>query len=89
MNYRCDKATEPLEVEMRPAQHEGPVAVHVVVTDDLLTVELSDSRRISAPISWYPRMAQGSANERSDWRSIGRGSSIHWPDLDEDKSELA
>jgi len=28
----------------------------------------------------------GSPEERSNWRLIGKGEGIHWPDLDEDIS---
>ena len=62
------------------------LAVDVTVTDDMLTVELSDGRRIAAPVTWYPRLAKGSQTERANWRLIGRGTGIHWPDLDEDIS---
>jgi len=58
----------------------------VVVTDDLLTVKLSDGRTISVPLSWYPRLCHGNSDERSDWRLIGGGRGIHWPRLDEDIS---
>lgn len=58
----------------------------LVVSDDLLTAELSDGRTISAPLSWYPRLCYGTAAEREDWRLIGGGRGIHWPQLDEDIS---
>ncbi len=58
----------------------------LVVTPDLLTVELSDGRTISAPLSWYPRLCHGTSEERKDWRLIGEGRGIHWPLLDEDIS---
>ena len=58
----------------------------VVVADDLLTVELSDGRTISAPLSWYPRLCHGNPDERADWRLIGGGRGIHWSRLDEDIS---
>jgi hypothetical protein len=58
----------------------------LVVTADLLTVELSDGRTISAPLSWYPRLCHGTSEEREDWRLIGGGRGIHWPRLDEDIS---
>ncbi len=58
----------------------------LVVTGDLLTVELSDGRTISAPLSWYPRLCHGTSEEREDWRLIGGGRGIHWPLLDEDIS---
>lgn len=58
----------------------------VTITDDAITAELSDERSISVPLAWYPRLVHGSSNERSDWRLIGGGVGIHWPELDEDIS---
>ena len=59
-------------------------AQDVVVTDDTLTVDLSDGRTISVPLGWYPRLLQGSVEERKNWRLVGQGQGIHWPALDED-----
>lgn len=61
-------------------------AVNVAVTDDTLTVELSDGRTISVPIEWYPRLLHGTLEERNNWRIIGQGEGIHWSNLDEDIS---
>jgi hypothetical protein len=61
-------------------------ATDVRVTDDTLSVELSDGRRVSVPLVWYPRLANATAAERGRWRLVGRGEGIHWPDLDEDVS---
>jgi hypothetical protein len=58
----------------------------LTVSDDVLSVELSDGRTISAPLSWYPRLCYGTAEERGDWRLIGGGRGMHWPQLDEDIS---
>jgi hypothetical protein len=63
-----------------------PAATNVAVTDDTLTVDLSDGRSISVPLAWYPRLVDGSETERATWRLIGRGEGIHWPELDEDIS---
>jgi len=63
-----------------------PAATNVVVTDDTLTVDLSDGRTISVPLAWYPRLVHGTPNERATWRLIGRGEGIHWPQLDDDIS---
>lgn len=49
-------------------------------------VELSDGRSISAPLTWYPRLLHGTAEERSNWRLIGQGAGVRWPALDEDVS---
>jgi len=59
---------------------------HAAVTEDTLTVDLADGRTISVPLAWYPRLQNGSRKERSNWRMIGKGEGIHWPDLDEDIS---
>jgi hypothetical protein len=59
---------------------------NVKVTADALIVELRDGRTVSVPITWYPRLAQGSASERRRWELIGPGIGIHWPALDEDIS---
>ena len=61
-----------------------PAATNVVITDDALTVDLSDGRTISVPLTWYPRLAHGTPDERASWRLIGSGEGIHWPQLDED-----
>jgi hypothetical protein len=58
----------------------------VEITEDSLRVDLEDGRTISVPIAWYPRLDHASESERGNWRLIGKGSGIHWPDLDEDIS---
>jgi len=58
----------------------------VFVTEDTLSVDLSDGRTISVPLAWYPRLLHGSVDERNDWRLIGDGQGIHWSSLDEDIS---
>jgi hypothetical protein len=61
-------------------------ALTVSVSEDTLTVDLSDGRTISVPLAWYPRLVHGSLKELSYYRLIGKGEGIHWPDLDEDIS---
>ncbi len=63
-----------------------PTATGVQVSDDTLSVDLSDGRTISAPVAWYPRLSHGTSEEQGHWRLIGNGRGIHWPDLDEDIS---
>ena len=62
------------------------LAENVTVTEDTLTVDLVDGRSISVPLAWYPRLAHGTPAEWANWSLIGRGTGIHWPDLDEDIS---
>lgn len=61
-------------------------AQHVIVTEDTLTVDLVDGRSVSVPIGWFPRLKHGKPEERNNWRFIGKGNGIHWPELDEDIS---
>lgn len=60
--------------------------LNVTVNEDTLTAELDDGRTISVPVAWFPRLMYGTQEERSNWRLIGKGEGIHWPDLDEDIS---
>src|SRR5881628_1901932 len=61
-------------------------AEHVRVNKDTLHVDLADGRSVSVPLSWFPRLLQADARERRNWRLIGGGEGIHWPDLNEDIS---
>ena len=65
---------------------EIPNADDVLVTDDTLSIDLSDGRTISVPIAWYPRLSHATPQERNNWRLIGGGHGIHWEDIDEDIS---
>jgi hypothetical protein len=58
----------------------------LAITDDTLSVDLSDGRTISVPLAWYPRLLHGSTEERNDYRFIAGNSGIHWTQLDEDIS---
>lgn len=49
-----------------------------------MIVTLTDEREISVPVAWYPRLAQATPKQRNNWRLIGDGEGIHWPDVDED-----
>ena len=60
-----------------------PLATAVAVTDDDITVDLADGRRIAVPLAWYPRLLNASPTERQNWRLLGDGYAVEWPDLDE------
>jgi hypothetical protein len=61
-------------------------AVDVTVSDERLTVILADGRELSAPLAWFPRVLEATDAQRRNWRFIGRGRGIHWPEIDEDVS---
>jgi hypothetical protein len=64
----------------------GERIVDVEVTDAALVVHLADGRVVSAPLTWYPRLLNATAAQRTRWRIAGAGFGIHWPDIDEDLS---
>ena len=66
-----------------------PAAIDVHVSDTSLHLILTDGRELSAPIAWFPRLRDANAEQRSNWRLIGDGHGIHWPDMDEDVSVRA
>ena len=67
-----------LAIELHPQAHK------IKCTDANLIVELLDGRTISAPLVWFPRLAQATQKQRDNWELLGEG--VHWPDIDEDLS---
>jgi len=61
-------------------------AIDVAVKDDRLVVILADGRELAAPLTWFPRLLDATEEQRRNWRLVGRGHGIHWPDIDEDIS---
>jgi hypothetical protein len=66
-----------------------PTAVAVEISDVALRIVLSDGREVSAPLAWFPRLRDGTPEQRGAWELVGRGHGIHWPELDEDVSVRA
>ena len=56
----------------------------VSLTDDELSVALTDGRTITVPLAWYPRLANATPEQRAHWETAGAGQGIHWPEIDED-----
>jgi hypothetical protein len=61
-------------------------AIDAKVMDDRLIVVLADGRELAAPLAWFPRLLEANEGQRRNWRLIGGGHGIHWPDVDEDIS---
>ena len=62
-----------------------PKAIEVkIIEDHAIWTLLEDGREIVVPIAWYPRLSKATKQELNNFRIIGRGSGIHWEDLDED-----
>jgi len=65
---------------------EVPNAEGVTITEDTLSVDLSDGRTIAVLLTWFPRLVHATPKERNNWRLIAKGQGIHWEDIDEDIS---
>ena len=68
------------------AMQVNPLAEGVDFTPDQLIVSLVDGRKVSVPLTWYPRLAAADDKQRARWELLGDGQGIHWPDIDEDLS---
>lgn len=61
-------------------------AVDVRIETNMFYAVLEDGREIGVPYEWFWRLAEATEEQRRNWRLIGRGSGIHWEDIDEDIS---
>ena len=64
----------------------GAKAAKVKISAHSLIVFLEDGREIKVPLAWYPKLLNASSLQRNNFRLIGNGYGIHWPDIDEDLS---
>jgi len=69
-----------------PRPQAVPLALSARCDDEMLHVQLADGREIIAPLEWFPLLRDATHKQRANWRLIGRGVGIHWPDVDEDIS---
>ena len=58
----------------------------ITVSRDTITAQLVDGRTISVPLAWSWRLSEATPKQRANWRIIGDGHGVHWPDVDEDIS---
>lgn len=56
----------------------------VSVTQDMIALHLEDGRILGMPTAWSPRLKTATLDELRNVEVTGRGTSLHWPDLDED-----
>jgi hypothetical protein len=63
-----------------------PRATSVCVSDQHLTVDLVDGRRIVVPTAWFPRLAGATPAQRDARELLGDGRGVRWPEVDEDLS---
>lgn len=64
----------------------NPCAIHLEVTTSSLRVRLADGREVAVPLDWFPRLRDADPEDLKEWRIIGKGVGIHFPQIDEDIS---
>jgi len=71
---------------MNTAARSDPRIQEVRVTEDEIIAHLVDGRVISVPLAWSWRLSEATPAQRANFRLIGTGQGIHWPEIDEDIS---
>lgn len=59
-------------------------ATDLSFTEDKMIVFLNDGRELAVPLEWFPSLRDATSEQLNNWRFIGNGEGIHWPELDED-----
>lgn len=59
---------------------------NIKVTSETITAYLVDGRVVSVPPAWSWRLAEATPAQRANFKVIGDGQGVHWPDVDEDIS---
>jgi hypothetical protein len=62
------------------------LAKSVNFDEEMMHVSLTDRRSISVPIIWFPVLREATPDQRTKYEIGGGGTSLHWPELDEDLS---
>ena len=53
---------------------------------DKIVARFVNGSAIAVNLDRYPRLQQATPAQRNKWRVIGKGSGVHWENLDEDLS---
>lgn len=67
---------ENLDADMR--------ASRVWFEEDFICIALMNGRQVKTPLSFYPRLANATPEQRLKFQLSGSGKGVHWPELDED-----
>ena len=71
---------------MNTAASSDPRIQKVRVTKNQIIAHLVDGRVISVPLAWSWRLSGATPAQRANFRLIGAGQGVHWPEVDEDLS---
>ena len=62
------------------------LAKSVRFDEDMMHVSLTDGRVVSVPVIWFPLLRDATQEQRDKYEIGGGGTSLHWPESDEDLS---
>lgn len=78
------------KTKIEPFRHahipEAPTAKSLKFDNEMMHVFLSDGRILSVPLIFFPLLHKATPKQRKKFEIDDDGSSIHWPELDEDLS---
>ena len=63
-----------------------PLAKKVTFDRNNMCVELTDGRKLTVPLAFFPRLLDSTPRQRSQYVISGGGVGLHWDELDEDIS---
>ena len=86
MSTLADKATGPSPKAARAYRPTTALAKAVTFENDMIHVQLTDGRIISAPLIWFPLLQAATPQQRQHYEISGGGIGLHWPAIDEDLS---
>lgn len=59
-------------------------AINLSFSKDKMIVYFEDGRELAVPLEWFASLRNATEQDLNNWRFIGNGEGIRWPDLDED-----
>lgn len=65
---------------------EPPRATGVSFADATMRIVLADGRELGVPLSWFPRLAAATPEQRRAFELVNEGVEIRWKELDEEIS---
>ncbi len=69
---------------MNTVVSSDPRIQEVRITEEEIIAHLVDGRVISVPLAWSWRLSEATHAQRANFRLIGTGQGVHWPEIDED-----
>lgn len=67
-------------------QRMNSLASRLDFDDSMMWVNLSDGRKVSVPLAYFPRLLRATPAQRLQYKMSGNGTGLHWEALDEDTS---